>query len=188
MNDLNITLNDLCNSSRQLNSSFHVTRAAMQLEKSQREVVAIFRRVATLLFPTEAPKETQEADDTGQMPATSPKAVQGDSSYLKRISRTLLSRAHEESGQQDNKYKDIEDIHIRFEDWAEHIEEFTDSINKLPGHTDKDISNRMGLLATDLRVPLFTVIANEISDITSLVLGFVSRRICRAAWVCLRMT
>ena len=134
----------------------------MQLEKSQREVVAIFRRVATLLFPTEAPKESQETDDTAQMSTTPPKVDQEESSFLRRISRALLPRAHEESGQQDNKFKDVEDIYIRFEDWAEHIEEFVDSINKLPGHTDKDINNRMGLLATDLRVPFFIFVANEI--------------------------
>lgn len=118
----------------------------MRLENSQKRKVAIFRRIATLLFPLEAPNELQQAD--GQRESTTHQI-----SFLERV---LLFLVHlvskEEVGSDDDKPMNLEEIYIHFEDWAEDINALIDSINRLPGHTDKDVSNRMGLFASDLKV------------------------------------
>lgn len=44
----------------------------------------------------------------------------------------------------ENEFGGLGEICFRFGDWAEDIEAFVDRINRLPGHTDKDISNRTG--------------------------------------------
>ena len=107
----------------------------MRLEKSQKEKLAIFQSIATALFSTEASKEAQGNSQQAQMASSSSEAVQFKGSF-----------GH------DQELKELTDVYIQFEDWAEDIDVLVDSINRLPGHTDKDISNKMGLLATDLKV------------------------------------
>lgn len=125
----------------------------MRLEKSQREKLAIFRQVAALLFPTEAPNS--KAEEPKEQPKThdqSPKTT-SKNTLFQRISDNFCTVVGTTSSQQDGEQlKDLETIEAQFEEWAEVIEDFVDSINRLPGHTDKDISNRMGMLAIDLKV------------------------------------
>lgn len=108
----------------------------MRLEKCQKEKLAIFHHIAIALFSTAALKEPQDDDDQSDA-ATSPSRVD-----------------QKESSCHDDEAKDLKDVHIQFEDWAEDIDAFVDSVNRLPGHTDKDISTRMGLLAIDLKVQI----------------------------------
>lgn len=160
---MNVALNNLCNASRKLGSSFHVTQSAVRLEKAQKERILLFRQIATILFPTEVPKEHSADGKSKRKPVS--KGV------------TLPSSENvEEAGDGGNR---LEGVHFQFGEWAEDIDDFVDSINRLPGHTDKDISKEMGLLAIDLKVcghRIYSYSTNS-SFALSLVLGFMPRRV-----------
>ena len=113
MNDFDTALIGLRNAARKLNSSFHVTRAAIHLEEIQKGILILFRLNAQSLVPTGFYKEAQ------------------------LIINEALS---------------IEELPKLFSGWAEYMDHFVDSVKKLPGHTDKDISKQMLQFVEDLKV------------------------------------
>lgn len=163
MNNLNVALNNLCNASRKLGSSFHVTQSAVRLEKAQKERILLFRQIARILFPSEVPKE-HSADGRYKRKPLSRELTLPSSENVEE---------HDEASDGGNR---LEGVHFQFGEWAEDIDDFVDSINRLPGHTDKDISKEMGLLAIDLKVCVHGIYSYS-SFTLLLVLGFMPRRV-----------
>lgn len=128
--------------SRQLNSSYHLTKAAMSLRKKTKVIPIILGQNVSPLSPTTSDFLRERESETKQ--DCSEITVAASTSFAYPLFRAILGHIEEpETG---------EDISTTFKSWADSILHLVKNINELPGHTGKSISTRLSILAKDLKV------------------------------------